>query len=306
MFHALIVKPIFNLLVLIYTFLPGHNFGLAIIIFTILIRLLMWPLIKKQLHQARAMRELQPEIKKIKAATKGDKQKESLMMMALYKEKEISPFGSIGTLLIQVIVLIGLYQGLRKVIVNPQAIIDSSYPWLQHTSWLKALATDIHKFDSSLFGLVDLKRAARGPSGIYWPAMFIVLGSAVAQFFQSKQLLPNDKEARGLKSILKEAGSGKKAEQGEVNAAVGRSTRYFFPVFIFLFTVGIPSALSLYWLTSGVVAYLQQAKILSQDTKEMKAPVSTTKSSSKVIEGEVVSVGKKRNKSKSSKRKSKK
>src|SRR5882762_8147392 len=96
MFTTLIVQPIFNLLVLIYAILPGHNFGLAIIIFTVIVRLLLWPLVKKQLHQAKAMRELQPEIKRIKQATKGDRQKESAMLMELYKEREISPFGSIG------------------------------------------------------------------------------------------------------------------------------------------------------------------------------------------------------------------
>src|SRR5580765_5618389 len=98
MFTTLIVQPIFNLLVLIYAILPGHNFGLAIILFTILVRLLLWPLVKKQLHQAKVMRQIQPELKRIKAATKGDRQKESLMMMELYKERGINPFGSIGVL----------------------------------------------------------------------------------------------------------------------------------------------------------------------------------------------------------------
>ena len=73
MFTTLIVQPIFNLLVLVYALLPGHNFGVALIIFTIIIRLLLWPLVKKQLHQAKAMRELQPEIKRIKKATKGNR-----------------------------------------------------------------------------------------------------------------------------------------------------------------------------------------------------------------------------------------
>ena len=65
MFTTLIVQPIFNILVAIYAVLPGHNFGLAIIIFTILVRVAMWPLVKKQLHHAKAMRELQPELKKL-------------------------------------------------------------------------------------------------------------------------------------------------------------------------------------------------------------------------------------------------
>src|SRR3954468_3612325 len=94
MFTALIVKPLFNLLVFIYALLPGHNFGLALVIFTIIIRLLLWPLVKKQLHQAKAMRALQPELKKIKQATKGDRSRESQMLMELYKERGINPFAT--------------------------------------------------------------------------------------------------------------------------------------------------------------------------------------------------------------------
>src|SRR5689334_8965404 len=119
MFNTLIVQPITNLLVLIYAILTGHNFGVAIILFTILVRLLMWPLVKKQLHQAKAMRELQPEIKRIKQQTKGNRQKESMMLMELYKEKEISPFGSIGLVILQIPIFIGLYSGLRHIVTDP-------------------------------------------------------------------------------------------------------------------------------------------------------------------------------------------
>jgi YidC/Oxa1 family membrane protein insertase len=113
-FTTIIVRPIFNLLVAIYALLPGHNFGLAIIIFTIVVRLALWPLLKKQLHQAKIMRKLQPELKEIKKAAKGDRQKEALMMQELYKERGINPFGSIGIVLLQLPILIGLYSGLRR------------------------------------------------------------------------------------------------------------------------------------------------------------------------------------------------
>jgi membrane protein insertase Oxa1/YidC/SpoIIIJ len=116
---------------------------------------------------------------------------------------------------------------------------------------MHSLSHNIHLFDNTLFGFVNLSRAAIGSHGIYWPAMVIVLGSAVAQYFQSKQLLPDTKDKRSLRTILKEAGSGKQADQSEVNAAVGRSTRYLLPVMIFLFTVNIASALSLYWLVGN-------------------------------------------------------
>jgi YidC/Oxa1 family membrane protein insertase len=294
MFTTIIVRPIFNLLVFIYTILPGHDFGLALIIFTIIIRLLMWPLVKKQLKQARAMRELQPEIKRIKKAAAGDRQKESKMVMELYKEREISPFGSIGTLIIQVVILIGLYSGLRKAIDDPKQLVLFSYPFLQHMGWLKELAGNIHNFHATLFGWVNLNRSALSKGVVYLPAMVIVVGSAISQYFQSKQLMPVDKNARKLRDILKDAGKGSSSDQSEVNAAVGRSTRYFLPVMIFVITVNYPSALSLYWLVGGVAAFIQQAIVLREDTEKLEqssttVPAKAVKDVAGITEGEVVS-----------------
>jgi YidC/Oxa1 family membrane protein insertase len=289
MFTTLIVKPIFNLLVLIYALLPGHNFGLAIIIFTVLVRILMWPLVKKQLHQAKVMRKMQPDLKRIKVEAKGDKQKESLMLMELYKERGISPFSSFGLVLLQLPIFIGLYSGLRRIVDNPHAIISFSYPFINNLSWIKELGSNISKFDSTLFGVVDLTRAelSKTGGGVYWPAMLIVIGSAIMQYFQSKQLMPNDKDSRGLRKILKDAGGGQQADQAEVNAAVGRSTRFLIPGLIFFVTVNIASALSLYWLTSGAVAFWQQSKVLNEDEAEMEV-LADKKSGKTVIEGEVI------------------
>lgn len=270
MFTTLIVQPIFNLLVLIYALLPGHNFGLALIIFTIVVRLLLWPLVRRQLHQTKAMRVLQPEMKRIKQATKGNRQKESQMMMELYKEKGVNPLGTFPILIVQFIVLIGLYSGLRRVISNPHNLVTFAYPTLQHFSWMERLAHNIHLFDNTLFGFVNLSRSALGAGGLYLPAMIIVLGSAIAQYYQSKQLLPVSDDQRSLRSILRDTGKGKQADQSEVNAAVGRSTRYLLPVMIFVFTVNIASALSLYWLVGGIVAFIQQSIVLSSDETEME------------------------------------
>ncbi len=305
MFTTIIVRPIFNLLVLIYGILPGHNFGLALIIFTIVIRLLMWPLVKKQLKQAKAMRELQPEIKRIKKASKGNRQQESKLLMELYKEREVSPFGSIGTLIIQLIILIGLYSGLRKIVYDPKEIVGFSYTFVQHLSWIKHLAVNIGNFHSTLFGFVNLNRSALSKGGIYWPAMVIVVASAATQYFQSKQLMPSSKESRKLRDILKEAGSGKQTDQSEVNAAVGRSTRYFLPVIIFMVTVNYPSALSLYWFMGGLVAFVQQWYVLREDESSLeKVAVGVpSKDVSSIVEAEIVDVPEKTKQQKSPKRK---
>lgn len=310
MFMTLIVKPIFNLLVLIYAMLPGHNFGLAIILFTVLIRVLMWPLVKKQLHNAKAMRELQPELKRIKKVAAGDRQKESMMVMELYKERGINPFSSIGVLILQLPILIGLYSGIRRIITDPHNLVSFAYAPLQHIGWLQTLASDIGRFDHTLFGVVDLTRSAvEKTGGIYWPAMLLVLGSAVTQYYQSKQLMPNDKNARKLRDILKDAGGGQQADQSEVNAAVGRSTRFFIPVMIFFLTVNIASALSLYWFVSGLVAMIQQGRVLTRDEEELEAEAGKpSKRSGKtrvyVIEGEVVNKSTKSTKQKSKTKKS--
>ncbi len=292
MFDSLIVQPIFNLLVFIYAVIPGHNFGLAIIVFTIVVRILLWPLVKKQLHNAKKIKALQPELKKIKAATKGNRQKESMMVMELYKEREISPFSNIGILIIQLIILIGLYQGLLRVVQDSSAVLTNSYDWINNLPWMQQLAADSSLFDATLFGVVDLTRAAIGPMPFYVPAFILVAGSALVQYYQTQQLMPKDKDAKKLKQILKEAQEGKQADPSEMNAAISGAMRYFIPVMIFVFTIGLASALSLYWFVGGLVAYIQQASVLKQDEEELEAvadkTVTATDRANNAIEAEIV------------------
>ncbi len=289
MFNTLIVQPLFNLLALIYALLPGHDFGMAIIIFTIVIRLLLWPLIKKQLHHTKKLRELQPELKKIKAATKGDRAKESALTMELYKERKINPFATLGLTLLQFPILIGLYIGLKNLIANPEQLVSQTYPFIRNLPWIKELAGNIDLFEPTLFGLVDLNRAALTNGVWYIPALILVAGSAITQYFQSKQLLPAPAEKKGLRQILKEASSGEKADQSEMQAATGRFTTLMIPVLIFFVTLGIASALSLYWFVGGLIAILQQNRVLNQDEAELEAvadaPLIKQK---KVVEGEII------------------
>lgn len=272
MFTTLVVQPIFNVLTLIYTLLPGHNFGIAIIIFTILIRIALFPLLKKQLRHTKAMRELQPELKKIKEKTKGNKQQESIMTMELYKEREIKPMAYIGLMALQIVLFLALFSGLNRVVQNPQELYDFSYPFIQNTEFMQGLQEDPSLFDNTLFGVVDLSRAAvDSETGFYFPAFLLVLGSAIIQFVQIKQTMPSDKNARKLREILRDANSGKQADSSEVNAAMGRNMSYVLPIFIFVVTVGFPAALSLYWFVGGLIAYLQQYYLLKQDEFALEA-----------------------------------
>ncbi len=300
MFTTLIVQPIFNVLVAIYGLLPGHNFGLAIIIFTILVRLAMWPLVKKQLHHAKAMRELQPELKRIKKAAKGDRQKESMMVMALYKEREINPFASFGLIIVQLPIFIGLYSAITRLVNDPNVVNTFTYSWIHKLPWLQELGSSISKFDNSFIGLVDLTRPATSQTkGWYIPALVIVVLSAVAQFYQGKQLMPDTKDRKKLRDILREASEGKQTDQSEMTAATSRFTIYMIPAFVFFFTLGLPAALPLYWLTTSVVAILQQSRVLRQDETELEA---ATEKTNEPLEGEVLSPKKPKTKKKTSKK----
>ena len=270
MFQTLIVQPIFNLLALIYGVIPGHDFGLSVIVFTIIIRMLLWPLLKKQLHQQKIQRDLQPEIKKIRDRTKGNKQREAELLMELYKERGVKPFATIGLLFVQLPILLGLFRGLRLLSSDKMTILTLTYPWVQNIGWMAQVKADLNNFDETLFGLVDLTRSGFGQAGTYWPVIFLALLAGILQYYQSKQLMPKPKDARGLRDILRSEASGKKADQAEINAAVGRGARYIFPVITFVFASSVPGALALYWATGSAVALIQQRSVLREDVEEME------------------------------------
>lgn len=271
----LIIQPIFNVLVIIEAVLPGHNFGLSIIIFTCLVRLAMWPMVKKQLHQTRAMQKLQPDLKRIKQSAGGDRQKESRLVMELYKEKGVNPFATLGIVIVQLPIFIALYLGVRKIVLDPQAIVDSSYSWLHHLPWIKSLISNIHNFDETLFGAIDLTRKAVSHGATYWPAVIIAALAAGAQYFQSRQLMPAQTDRRKLREILGDASQGKSADQAELNAAVSRSTIVLIPGMVFIIGLGFPAALPLYWLVNSGVAYFQQGKALKHEEMLLEASIDT-------------------------------
>ena len=279
-----IVQPIFNILTLIYALIPGHNFGIAIILFTVLVRFALFPMVKKQLVHTKAMRELQPELKAIKKKTKGNKQEESMLVMALYKEREIKPLAFIGLMIIQIVLFLALFSGLNRVVNDPQQIYDFSYGFVQDLDFMQQVNASPELFDNTLFGEVDLTRSAiDSDTGFYWPAFLMVAGSALVQFFQIRQTTPSNKNQRKLREIFAEANTGKQPDSAEMNAALGRNMGLFMPILIFVITIGFPAALALYWFVGGLVAFLQQYYLLKQDEYAMVASADATVVSKKPL-----------------------
>lgn len=276
-FDIILVQPIFNVLVLIYGVLPGHDFGVSLIIFTVLIRLLMWPLVKKQLNQTKVMRALQPELAKIKAKTKGNKQLEAQLMMELYKEKGVNPFGSIGLLLVQLPIFIALFAVVRLITETPDSIDKYTYGFLDHLPAVQSAISD--GFQATLLGLVDLTKHAVAPGSgeIYWPLLIMAIIAAILQYFQSKQLLPEPKEKKKLRDLLKEQAAGKQVDQAEMSALVTNKMSWLFPVLTFIVAIYLAGALVLYLLVTSLVAVIQQYIVLKKDETELDKISTKTK-----------------------------
>lgn len=279
MFQTLIVQPIYNILVAIYGILPGHDLGVSLILFTVLIRLALWPLLKKQLHQSKVMRDLQPELKKVKQAAAGDKQKEAAMMMELYKEKGISPFGSIGLTIVQLPIFIGVFQAARDLTENLDKISTFTYSFVRDIPHVSAVIADPSKFDFVSLGFIDLSKKAFENGAIYIPVALLAVAATVFQFIQSKQILPQPKEKKKLRDILRSsAATGKQPDQEDMSAAMTGSMLYLMPFLTMMFAIAAQGAMVMYLLASSVIGIFQQSLIFKKDTDEMEAEVVSVKS----------------------------
>ena len=268
-FELVVVQPIFNLLVGLYSIIPGGDFGVSLILFTILIRFALWPLVVRQLHQTKAMRKLQPELARIKKATKGNRQLETMQMLELYKKHDVKPFRSILTLLIQLPIFIALYQVIQIFTLHRDQIGKFTYEFLQNIGPIKALIEHPNQFNEKLLGLVDLTgHAIGGPGGFNVFLIILAIIAAITQYIISKQVSPTTSTKR-FRDVMAEAAEGKPADQSELNAVMMSKMVKILPFFMLFIMLGLPGALALYYATSNIFAAIQQHYILKRDADEM-------------------------------------
>lgn len=267
-FDVIIVQPIFNLLLAIYGIIP--DFGVSIIILTIIVRLLLWPLVKKQLHQSKAMRKMQPEIAKINKKYKGNPQMRSLALMDLYKKHNVSMFGSIGILLIQLPILIAVYRVVQIFVLSRGELGKYAYDIVKNLPVVNNLINNPDQFNQNFLGLIDLTKHAISQQGVVFSLLILALVAAFLQYLTSKQLSPSSTDSKKrLRDILAAAGEGKEADQSEINAAVNRKMLKFMPIITFMIIIYLPGALAMYMAVGSAVGYIQNTIILNKDSEEM-------------------------------------
>ena len=231
--NGVIIQPMINSLLILYS-IAISNFGLAIILFTIIIRAAMMPLTVKQSRQMKAMTALQPKIKAIQNKFKNDKQKQSQETMKLYKEQGVNPIGCLGPMFIQFPIWIGLYQAILQTVPNtPESLVKLSghlYGWLPFVH-------DVVPINSQ-FIWMDL--ANPDPSPVVMP---ILVG--ISMFLMQKMTtMPamDDRQASTNKMML-----------------------WMMPIMFGFFTMQFPSGLALYWVVSNLVGIVIQGFITGWD-----------------------------------------
>ncbi|MCL2869328.1 YidC/Oxa1 family membrane protein insertase [Candidatus Saccharibacteria bacterium] len=269
-FDLLIVQPIFNLLLGIYSI--ARDFGLTIIIFTIIVKFLMWPLIKKQLHQAKVMRKIQPELAEIRKRTKGNKQAESLQMMDLYKRYNVKPFASILTLVIQLPIFITLYRVITMVMGDSNAIDKYAYGFMKKMPLIDQLIHQHSAFHPNLWFIDLTQKATNSPVTVSSVIiLLLVLVSVLLQYKITRQQMPTSNQPKKrFRDILKQSSDGKDVDQSEINSAVSGQMTKILPIIMFVTLINFFGALALYYLVTNIITYIQQWFIFRKDEEEME------------------------------------
>lgn len=202
--------------------MPGHDFGMAIIILTIIIRLIIYPLSVKALNSQKTLQKLQPQLQEIQKKYKDDKEKQARETLQLYRREKINPFGGLFLALIQLPVLIALYNVFWNGLKSGE--LNNLYGFV---------ANPVH-INSMFLNLVDLSR----------PNLIFAVLAGIIQFFQTKMLMPKlDKN---------------QTKKGDMASMIQKQMLYFFPFLTVIILLNLPSALGLYWVVSGLFSIIQQ------------------------------------------------
>lgn len=243
-FNAILIAPLVNALFLIYGIIPGHDFGIAIILFTVAIRLILWPLTKKQLHSQKKMQSLQGDIAKIKAKAGGDKQKESAMLMELYKEKEVNPFSACLPALLQFPILIAIFIVFRRSTGDINQIANILYNPIEKLPHIQQVLSGQLPFNSTLLGILPMTKSS---------AILAIL-AGLTQLIQVKMITPRKQ----------------KTNSQDPQAQMTAMMNYTFPTLTVFIAWSLPAALPLYWIITNIVSIFQQWLVMRKEVDVME------------------------------------
>lgn len=227
-FQTILYQPIFNLLVLLYDFIPGHDIGLVIIVLTLAIKVILYPLSRQSIKSQKALAELQPKIDELKEKYKDKKDEMAKAMMEMYSSQKVSPFSSCLPLIIQLPILYALYRVMRDGLSSTN--LDMLYAWVPNPGHISPM----------FLGEIDLAV----------PSIFLAVLAGLAQFWQARMMSVRQPP----KSIRKKTG----AIDENLLATMNKQMVYFMPVMTVVIGVSLPGGLALYWFINNLLTIGQQ------------------------------------------------
>lgn len=253
-FDLILINPIVNTLLTIYKaffFLNvPYALGFSIVILTIIIRFVMYPLMSSQIKSSKKMQELSPHLLRIKERHKGDARRLQQETMRLYKEHGINPAAGCLPVIVQLPIIWALYSVLQKIVgLNPKVVV-SEINKLTYFDFLKLG----EPWDPSFFGLPLGQNPSQLFSSIGPLILLIPFVTGFFQFILSKMMMSPQDAQKNL--------SQKKVEKKDDFASAFQSqSLYIFPIMIGFFSYTFPIALSLYWNTFTIFGIIQQHKV---------------------------------------------
>lgn len=225
MFHTIFYEPVYNLIVLVLTYVPFHDIGTAIVVATLLVKLLLLPLNLSALRSQYLMKKVEAEVNTLKEKHKDSPQEASKQMMEIYKREKINPFASLFVVIIQIPIFFALYFVFAKgLFADPNSLYSFvHFPTLLH---------------NEAFGLFDVTKKNIIVAVLAGLSSYVLARRQTVSMTSNKQAHEETFQDQFMKSMKVQL-------------------LYVLPVIITFSAAVLPSALGLYWLTSNVVGYAQ-------------------------------------------------
>jgi len=229
--HTLFLDPIYNSLVFFIDSMPKEDVGLAIICTVVLVKLIILPLSLKAIRTQIAMREIEPELARIRETYKDQREVQALKTMELFKKAEVKPFSSVLLLFIQIPIVISLYFAVSRGGGIPLPEINSTllYSFIPNPGTANMI----------FLGFMDIAKKS----------IVLALAAGITQFLHTRLSLPKPKaRAKDEQPSLKE----------DFTRSMHMQMQYVMPALITLVAYSISAAIALYFLVSNIMAIIQE------------------------------------------------
>lgn len=274
LWNQLLVWPIVNVLMVLYKFfeylhVPGP-LGFAVIGLTILIRLLLYPVMQAQMKSAKKMARIKPHMDALNEKHKNDKQALQAAQLALYKEHGVNPAAGCLPLLIQMPVLIALYNVFYQVLNNGN--LQKVAEGINHVVYSPALR--ISTLDLTFFGINLGIKPAQWQSHGWWLLAIPVITGAL-QWYQSKLMMAgqvvkplntesritNNESGKKSKALAKKEEKAEEKKPEDTAMEMQKQMMMITPIMFGYFALQFPLGLALYWNVFGLFGIMQQLRI---------------------------------------------